>query len=205
MRKIHAALITVTAALTIAGCANLKAGQEVQAGRNALQTGHPEIAVGYLVDAAATDPSYRIPFRFPESVMTYLGRAYYETGKYAEARNALEKALAINSDDHLARVYLGLVLMREREQQRGRKEITAGLKGIHDDLEFIAADNVHGIFWDPARSIRSAIESALAPGIDDSVLVASAEQIGRKFDEEIDKARRDEGRFRAGRGDSSGD
>jgi|SoiMethySBSTD1v2_1073268.scaffolds.fasta_scaffold73070_3 hypothetical protein len=95
--------------------------------------------------------------------------------------------------------------MREAEQQRGRKEIVAGLKGIYDDLEFIAADNVHGIFWDPARSIRSAIEAALTPGIDDSVLVASAEQIGRKFDEEIDKARRDEGRFRAGRGDSSGD
>jgi hypothetical protein len=95
--------------------------------------------------------------------------------------------------------------MREAEQQRGRKEIVAGLKGIYDDLEFIAADNVHGIFWDPARSIRSAIDAALTPGIDDSVLVASAEQIGRKFDEEIDKARRDEGRFRAGRGDSSGD
>jgi len=66
MPKIHSALITVTAALTIAGCANLKAGQELQAGRNALQTGHPEIALGYLVDAAATDPTYRIPFRFPE-------------------------------------------------------------------------------------------------------------------------------------------
>ena len=128
MRKIHAALITVTAALAIAGCANLKAGQEVQAGRNALQTGHPEIALGYLVDAAATDPTYRIPFRFPESVMTYLGRAYYETGKYAEARNALEKALTISTDDHLARLYLGLVLMREAEQQRGRKEIVARLE-----------------------------------------------------------------------------
>jgi tetratricopeptide (TPR) repeat protein len=37
--------------------------------------------------------------------MTYLGRAYYETGKYAEARNALEKALTISTDDHLARLY----------------------------------------------------------------------------------------------------
>jgi tetratricopeptide (TPR) repeat protein len=205
MRKIPIALITVTAALCIAGCATLKVGRQVQAGRNALQTGHPEIAIGYLVDAAATDPSYRIPFRFPESVMTYLGRAYYEIGKYAEARNASEKALALNSDDNLARVYLGLALLREHEQQGGRKEIIAGLKGIHDDLEYIAADNVNGIFWDPARSIRAAIEAALTPGIEDSVLVASAEQIGRKFDEEIDKARRDEGRFRAGRGESSGD
>jgi hypothetical protein len=44
----------------------------------------------------------------------------------------------------------------------------------------------------------------LATKTDDSILVVSAEQIGASFDEEIDKARRDEGRFRAGRGDGDG-
>jgi hypothetical protein len=44
----------------------------------------------------------------------------------------------------------------------------------------------------------------LAPGTADPLLIASSEQIARSFDEEIDKARRDEGRFRAGRGDGGG-
>jgi hypothetical protein len=69
---------------------------------------------------------------------------------------------------------------------------------------FGPGDNVNGIYWDPARGIRSGIESALAPGTADALLIASSEQIARSFDEEIDKARRDEGRFRAGRGDGGG-
>lgn len=137
-------------------------------------------------------------------MLTYLGRAYYETGKYQEARSVLEKAVGRNKEDRLERVYLGLTLIREREQERGRKEIEAGIKGIHDDLEYITANNINGIFWDPAHNIRSTIETTLATKTDDSILVASAEQIGASFDEEIDKARRDEGRFRAGRGDGGG-
>jgi hypothetical protein len=37
------------------------------------------------------------------------------------------------------------------------------------------------------------------------LLIASAEQIGRDFDEEMDTARRDEGRHRNGRGGGGGD
>ena len=136
--------------------------------------------------------------------MTYLGRAYYETAKYPEARDVLQKAVGGKRNDNLAKVYLGLTLMRLGQKQQGRKEVEDGLRGIHDDLEFIAADNVNGIYWDPARSIRSGIESALAPGTADTRLVERSEQIARSFDEEIDKARRDEGRFRAGRGDGGG-
>lgn len=196
--------ISLTTLFNVVGCANFRVGQQVQAGRNALQTGRPNDAVASLAQAAEADPGYRIPYRIDEGVLTYLGRAYYETGRDREARSVLEKAVSRNMNDHLARVYLGLTLIRDREQERGRREIEAGLKGIHDDLEYIAADNINGIFWDPARNIRSAIERALAAGPDNSLLVASAAQIGASFDEEIDKARRDEARFRAGRGDGGG-
>jgi tetratricopeptide (TPR) repeat protein len=181
MPKTCSMLIWLISALNLAGCSGFIVGQQVQAGRNALQSGRPESALAFLVPAAETDPNYTIPYRFPESVLTYLGRAYYETAKYPEARDVLQKAVGGKRNDNLAKVYLGLTLMRLGQEQQGRKEVEDGLRGIHDDLEFIAADNVNGIYWDPARSIRSGIESALAPGTADTRLVERSEQIGSEL------------------------
>jgi hypothetical protein len=51
--------------------------------------------------------------------------------------------------------------------------------------------------------IRGAVKKTLAANLDDAPLAVSAERIGIEFDEEIDKARRDEGRSRGG-SDSGG-
>jgi tetratricopeptide (TPR) repeat protein len=194
----------LSALVYLSGCAGIQVGADVQAGRNALQTGRPNDAVGYLMRAADVDPTYKIPYRVPEGVLAYLGRAYYETGRDSEARNSLEKAVSLNKDDSLAHLYLGLTLLRTGDRDRGRKEIEGGLKGIHETLEYIASDNISGIFWDPARMIRSDIEKTLASKMDDLQLAVAAVRIGREFDEEIDKARRDEARRRGG-GGGSGD
>jgi tetratricopeptide (TPR) repeat protein len=85
---------TCLAALTyLSGCGIQVAG-DVQAGRNALHTGRPHDAVSYFLRAAEVDPTYRIPYRLTVSVLAYLGRAYYEIGRYEEARKALEKRSA---------------------------------------------------------------------------------------------------------------
>ena len=55
----------------------------------------------------------------------------------------------------------------------------------------------------PAMEIRNDIRESLAATLDDTQLIMAGERIGREFDEEIDKARRDEGRIRGG-SDSSG-
>ena len=195
----------LSALVYLSGCAGFQVGGDVQAGRNALQTGRPNDAVGYLMRAADIDPTYKIPYRVPVGVLAYLGRAYYETGRDAEARNSLKKAVSLNRDDSLAHLYLGLTLLRTGDRDRGRKEIEGGLKGIHETLEFIASDNVNGIFWDPARMIRSDIEKTLASKLDESELAVAAVRIGSEFDAEIDKARRDEGRRRRGSDGGSGD
>jgi len=106
----------LTALIFLTGCGGV--GQQVQAGRNALQTGRPEIALGYFRQAAEIDPSYTLPYTLRESVLTYLGRAYYETGNFAEARTTLEKALAKDRDDHAARLYLGLAFIRSGDRDR---------------------------------------------------------------------------------------
>lgn len=153
--------------------------------------------------AADVDPTYETPYRVPVGVLTYLGRAYYETERDGEARNALEKAVSLYKDDSLAHLYLGLALLRTGDRDRGRKEIEGGLKGIHETLEYIASNNLYGFYWDPARMIRSDIDNTLASKMDDSQLAAAAVRIGIAFDEEIDNARRDRLRRRGG-GDGDG-
>ena len=188
----------------VSGCAGIQVGGDVQAGRNALHTGRPNDAVSYFVRAANVDPAYRIPYRVPVGVLTYLGRAYYETGKDEEARKALEKAVTLNNDDSLAHLYHGLTLLRTGDRDRGREKIEGGLNDIHETLEYIASDNIYGMFWDPTRMIRTDIEKTLAGKLDDSQLAVATVHIGTNFEEEIDKARRDESLSRRGGGDGSG-
>jgi tetratricopeptide (TPR) repeat protein len=188
--------------LFISGCSGV--GSDVLAGRNALQTGRPNDAVGYLTRAADADPNYKLPYRVPAGVLAYLGRAYLETGKDTEARQTLEKAVNLDKDDPFAHLYLGIALMKTGERERGRKEVEDGLRAIDDTLEYIAEDRVYGFFWDPGMQIRNDIRTSLAAKLDDAQLIMAGERIGREFDEEIDKARRDEARRSGGSDSSSG-
>jgi tetratricopeptide (TPR) repeat protein len=184
--------------LFISGCSGV--GGDVQAGRSALQTGRPNDAIGYLARAADADPNYKIPYRVRAGVLPYLGRAYLETGKDKEARQTLERAVSLDGDDPFAHLYLGVALLKTGERERGRNEIENGLRAIDDTLEYIAEDRVYGFFWDPGMEIRNDIRKSLAAKLDDAQLVMAAERIGRQFDDEIDKARRDESRKRGGGG-----
>lgn len=194
MRNASRTLIsTCLLALMLAGgCASFQVGRDVQAGRAALQTGHPEDAVIYLSRAAESDPNYKLPTRAQESILTYLGRAYYETGDNSKARAVLERALANDNNDYLARLYFGLTLYRSNDRERGRKEIDAGLNGMHAWLDEVTSDSVYGIHWDPNRTIRLAIERTLAGKPEAGEFTASAQRIGRQFDSEIDRARQSE-------------
>jgi tetratricopeptide (TPR) repeat protein len=194
-------LNSLSVLLIIAGCSNV--GGNVFAGRNALQTGRPKDAIDYLVRAADADPNYKLPYRIRPGVLVYLGRAYLETGRDTEARQTLERGITLDKDDPLIHLYLGIALSKTGERERGRKEIEDGLRAIHDTLAYIAEDRVYGFFWDPSMEIRNDIRASLAATLDDTQLIMAGELIGRKFDEEIDKARLDEGRIRGG-ADSSG-
>ena len=174
--------------LFISGCSSVSS--EVQAGRNALQTGRANDAVGYLTQAAAADPNYKIPYRVQVSVLAYLGRAYLETGKATEARQTLERAVKLDNDDPLAHLYLGIAMLKTGEVERGRKEIEVGLRAIDDTLEYIQEDRVSGFYWDPNMQIRDDVRKTLAAKLNDSQLIMAGERIGAQFDEEIDKARR---------------
>lgn len=188
--------------LVMSGCSTV--GGDVQSGRNALQTGRPNDAIGYLTRAAAVDPNYKIPYRVGVGVLVYLGRAYLDTGKDTEARQTLERAVQLDNDDPLAHLYLGIAMIKTGVGEQGRKEIESGLKSIDDTLEYIAGDLVYGFYWDPNMQIRNGIRRTLAAKLDNAQLISAGERIGAEFDEEIDKARRDQARGRGGADSGSG-
>jgi tetratricopeptide (TPR) repeat protein len=188
--------------LFISGCSGV--GGDVQAGRNALQTGRANDAIGYLTRAADADPNYKTPYRVRAGVLAYLGRAYLETGKDTEARQTLERAVKLDKGDPFAHLYLGIAMLKTGERERGRKEVEDGLRAIDDTLEYIAEDRVYGFYWHPGMRIRNDIRKSLAAKLDDTQLAMAGEYIGRQFDEEIDKARHDEARRTGGSDSGSG-
>jgi tetratricopeptide (TPR) repeat protein len=182
---------------------------KVQQGRMALLYGDPEVALGSFQSAAELDPNHFYFSVFPQGIWTYVGRANYATGRYAEARQALERAVSLHQEDGMAKLYLGLTLTRSGDRPRGLKEIESGLRGLHEWLDYVNqyAAFSYGQYWDPTNEIRSEMKNSLAmisaKEIDWQKLIASGEWVGRKMEEEIDTARRQESRDRS-RGDDKG-
>jgi tetratricopeptide (TPR) repeat protein len=182
-----------------AGCVSLQVGGDFQSGRQALLRNQSEQALPYFLEAAKKDPDYVYrSMYFSEGIWTYVGRSEYALGKFQEARQSLERALARDKDDNMARLYLGLTLMRSGDYERGLHEVQAGMAGLHDWLEYINAARPFQAYWDPTREIRGAIEKDLekikAKDIAPQELIADGEWLGKQMEEEIDRARRDEQR-----------
>jgi len=187
-------------ALYLSSCAAFQAGTDVQSGRRALLIKDHEAALGYFQKAAETDPQYVYHSQlFREGVWTYLGRAQYLNGRFADARRSLERALKQDRDDNLARLYHGLTLVRSGDQSQGVKQIQSALEGLDLWFQYVTADRYMELFWDPEGKIRTEIInlSELIGGKDYTLeqLIENAEWIGFEMEQEADRARRDEQRW----------
>lgn len=104
---------SVLALLGVAACASMESQSEFLTGRRALLRGEPENALSYFDKVARTDPAFVAGSVSPQkSIWTYVGRAHYSSGRYDAARSSFEKALSYRNDDYVARLYLGLTLVR---------------------------------------------------------------------------------------------
>ena len=182
----------------LAGCTSFQTGGEVQSGRQALLEGNNEVALGYFYSAAQKDPNYVYATGSSpkQGVWSYVGRSEYLTGRFPEAKKNLERAIASNRPEDIARLYLGLTLAREGDRQRGLKEIESGMRGIDTFLDNISQTQRYSIgqYWDPDREIRSAIQRDLAmisgKDLDWQKLTADTEWLGIRMEQESDLARR---------------
>jgi tetratricopeptide (TPR) repeat protein len=209
MNKIYLGLFLPIIFLCV-GCAGFQASQDFQSGRQAYLTGRYEAAQTYFRNAAGIDPGYINYSGVPQGIWSYVGRADYASGRLSDARQALERALSVYSNDTTARLYLGLTLAREGDRERSRQEISGGIKGIYDWLQNTTQTQTFstGRFWDPQAEIRSEIQTTLAmlsrPEIDWPKVLQSGDWVGRSMEEEIDRALREEVFERSRQGDGGG-
>ena len=182
----------------LSACASFQGAGDIAQGRQALIEGNNQAALGYFQAAEQVAPTYTYGTELREGVLSYLGRAQYVTGDYAQARPTLEKALSEDKGDNIARLYLGLTLARQGEAEKGLQDIDAGMKGIYDFVDYIT-DTFrfsYGRDWDPGRDIRSGIErdrAMIASGkIDWPTLIADGESIAMKTEREPDLVRQQE-------------
>ena len=195
--------------VSLTGCAAYHVGGNIPRGRVALIMGEPNVALGYFQRGAELDPNYTLNFtQLRQGVWTYVGRAYYNQNEFSEARKAFEKARSRHHEDNLARLYLGLVLARDGDRQKGLKEIEAGLIGLGEWLDFLKGYHPEGQFWDRRGDLRNEIQKNLGvihgKEINWARLISGVEWLGEKFEEEIDLARRDERQELLQNGDDDG-
>ncbi len=174
---------------------------EFAAGRGEFLAKNYETALVHFEKVAKADPDYVfVSVSFRESVWTYLGRCLYRLGKLADARQSFERALIINGDDYLARIFIALALVREGEDATGFRELERGLRGLQDWIDDKNETGISEAAWDPGQELRSEIAAMLkslsAKSRDKQRLIESSEWIGRKMEDEIDEVRREESRPR---------
>jgi len=154
-------LAMLSLSVLLSACANYQAGGYVQSGVQALLAGNNQVALSYFQTAAQQDPNYIYDTQLRLGVLSYLGRAQYLTGNYAQARQTLEQALAQNTSDNLAQLYLGLTQARLGDNQAALKNIEASMKQIDSWLNYLNG-NFPGEGWDPGGAIQANIKNALA-------------------------------------------
>jgi tetratricopeptide (TPR) repeat protein len=184
--------------ILLSGCASFQAGTDVEAGRKAFLVGNNAASLGYFEKAAELDPNYVYGTALQQNIWSYVGRSEYSASKLPQAQNSLEKALSLNKEEDMARLYLGLTLVRSGNRPEGLKEIQGGMRGISAWIEYISQAHrfTFGQFWDTTREIRAAIQEDLAMSdskeLDWQQLISDGEWLGKRLEEEIDLARRDE-------------
>lgn len=127
--------------------------------------------------------------------LTQLGRAYYYAGRYGSAFEVLKRALALNREDEIGWVVLGLTQL-----QRGDDE--AGLESFRGGLTLLAKATRTGYkdlpeeFWDSRgvvrRALRSSISLARKGVAEKRRIIQAGELLLHRIDRELYDAERDQ-------------
>jgi tetratricopeptide (TPR) repeat protein len=165
--------------VVIAACTSIGTQSEFLAGRQALLRGEPDNALSYFERVARSDSAFVTDSVTPRrSVWTYVGRAQYNSGKYSEARSAFEKALSHLSEDYVARLYLGLTLLRPLPAQVSTRsfslqEVTYALREGVAPKRVAALARERGVAFDLTKETENQLRNVGA----DSFLVAELRNI----------------------------
>jgi len=84
------------------------------------RAGDMDRAVTSLEYVVSQDPTYK-------KCLTYLGRAYYRKGQYPAAFAVLQRALAVDKEDEIAWIALGVTQLRLNQTDKGIESLKGGI------------------------------------------------------------------------------
>ena len=141
--------------------------------------GNMDVAIRALENVVGQDPTYKYS-------LTYLGRAYYRKGRYKDAYAILQRASAVNRDDELAWIALGLTQLRIGQSEKGVETLKGGITLASKNM----VDGYHDfLYWDTRGLIRASIRRSaflLTKGADEknSIIEATDRLLTQVDDEE---------------------
>ena len=154
------------ALLLLSACAGTTSQTEFLTGRQALLRGEPDNALGYFDQVARANAAFVTEAVSPRrSIWTYVGRAHYNSGSYDAARIAFEKAVSQLPDDYVARMYLGLTLLRPSAPQAPTKgfhlqEVTYALREGVEPKRVATLARERGVAFDLTKETEAQLRVA---------------------------------------------
>jgi tetratricopeptide (TPR) repeat protein len=109
--------------------------------------GDMDTAIDALEFVVGKDPTYK-------NSLMYLGRAYYRKGRYKDAYEFLQRALAVNQEDELAWLAFGSTQLRLGQVDKGLESLKGGITLASR----VMVDGYRNfIYWDTRGLIRASI------------------------------------------------
>jgi len=176
-------LLLAVTHLLVSGCSIPRFGtggryQEAKDEITRPRGGNIDKAIANLEAIVRENPTYH-------DSLTLLGRAYYKRGRYDDAHMILQRALAVNKDDEIAWLVLGMVQLRLEDNQKGLETLKGALTLLSKEMK----EYYRGFpYWDRQGIVRSALRRAVAmatKGLDEKEgLIRSTELVLARLDEE---------------------
>ena len=141
-------------AFLIYGCSNslprFGTGGRYEEGRDQFlrgRGGDMDKAVVAFEAVVTVDPTYK-------DSLTYLGRAYYRKQRYQDAFAILQRALAVNPDNEIAWISLGMTQLQLGQNEKGIETLKSGITLASK----VMVEGYHNYEkWDIRRTIQASI------------------------------------------------
>jgi hypothetical protein len=121
----------------LSACAVVTTAGDIAQGRQAMLEGNYQLALDYFWTGDQVDPNYTYGAELREGVLSFLGRAPIPHRELCTSASDLGKNLSYHRSDNVARLYLGLTLVRLGDRQAGLTNIQRGMSGIYNWLEYL--------------------------------------------------------------------
>jgi tetratricopeptide (TPR) repeat protein len=143
------------------------------------RAGNMDVAITALESVVSQDPTYK-------DSMTYLGRAYYNKGRYQDAYALLQRAVVINREDEMAWIAFGLSQLRLGQNDAGIESLKGGITMASK----VMVDGYHNlIYFDTRGLIKAQIRRSaflITKGIEGkNDIIASTDRLLVLVDDEV--------------------